>query len=265
MRSLSIELLCLWSLLCASDAFVITTPASTPFARGRITSTSLAATTRPPSADRRQALLARNGPFFSLDRFKGKIEFGATANLVTVLEKSASAQGSSADDICVWLQDERSLALSIWDENLMQERGDSVYRLQVMTLQFVTLQLAPWVDVQMKTTVDPVSQQPVFTVQSVGYDPNIQLLPGMRISADTLGIEIEVAGELRPSADGKGVTGGIAFQTTGLLPPPMRILPEQVLKAASDAINQTIVNFAIASFQEGATSKYREFQQKQQQ
>ena len=103
---------------------------------------------------------------------------------------------------------------------------------------------------------------PVFSLQSVNFDPNIQVLPGLRISADSLGIIIEVVGELRPTKDGKGVVGDIAFQTSGELPPPMRLLPEPALKAASDTINKTIVNFAIQSFQKGATAKYREFLRK---
>jgi hypothetical protein len=143
--------------------------------------------------------------------------------------------------------------------------GDSVYRLQVMPLRFVTLVLSPWVDVRIKTTIDPANQQPVFTVQSVDFDPGIEIMPGMRISGESLGIFIEVAGELRPSADGTGVTGGIAFQTRGKLPPPMRLLPEPALKAASDTINRTIVNFAVQNFQKGATEMYQDFQRKKEQ
>jgi hypothetical protein len=171
----------------------------------------------------------------------------------------STESGSAPDTIAEWLRDERGLALSIWDPKLMKEMGDNVYRLQIMTLQFVTLQLAPWVDIEMKTLLDSQQKQPVFTLQSVSFDPNIQLLPGMRINADTLGIVIEVAGILRPAADGKSVEGSIAFQTTGKLPPPMRLLPEPALKAASDAINKIIVDFAIQSFQKGAKANFRDF------
>ena len=169
-----------------------------------------------------------------------------------------------------WLQNERSLALSIWDPKLTKELGNNVYRLQVMSLQFVTLQLAPWVDLQMKTVLskrnrtdnnsNPQNEQdhhPVFTLQSVAFDPNVQVLPGLRINADALGIVIEVAGQMRRS--GSGVTGTIAFQTTGKLPAPLRVLPESALKAASDAINGTIVKFAVRSFQSGAQKNYQEF------
>ena len=213
---------------------------------------------------RRKALLSRTGPHFKLERMSGSIEFGATANLVTQLEgividgNKAAAAPPTSESIAAWLEDERGLALSIWDPKLTKDLGNSVYRLQIMTLQFVTLMLAPWVDVQMKTVMSE-QQQPVFTLQSVSFDPNIQILPGMRINADALGIVIEVAGLLQQSADGRSVTGGIAFQTTGNLPPPMRLLPDQVLKATSDTINNTVVNFAVQSFQKGAKANFKEF------
>lgn len=237
---------------------------------------------------RRQVLLSRNGPHFKLDRRTGKIEFGATANLVTKLTAStptsAGISSSSSDSslVAAWLRDERGLAMSIWDPKLIQERGNSVYRLQIMTLQFVTLALAPWVDVQMKTVEDPSTgkspttgddgdtaslySQPVFTLQSVGFDPNLQILPGVRIDANAMGIVIEVAGSLRPVESEIGiVAGGIAFQTTGILPLPMRLLPEAVLKATSDTINKTVVNFAVQSFQKGAKTNFNQFLLKRQQ
>lgn len=265
------------------EAFVVTTPpapstTSTPnglmptsrsrpllpktsIASSKTTTTQLYSSLkqRPVTESRRKTLVSRNGSHFKLDRFSGTIEFGAAADLVTRLDApiTAAAHVNHDQSIDEWLQDERSLALSIWDPKLMKEMGNNVFRLEVMTLQFVTLQLAPWVDVQMKTVLDEKHAQPVFTLQSVSFDPNVQVLPGLRIDADALGIVIEVAGTMRRS--GQGVTGTIAFQTTGMLPPPLRILPEPALKAASDTINQTVVNFAVRSFQNGAKKNYKEF------
>ena len=68
-----------------------------------------------PVDQRRKVLLGRKGPYFELTRTNGNVEFGATANLVTELGSTRRA-----DEINEWLQDERSLALSIWDENLME-------------------------------------------------------------------------------------------------------------------------------------------------
>ena len=245
---------------------------------------------------RRKVLLSRTGPHFQVDRRKGTIEFGATANLVTqlpppstppilqqqqVLQNEGDATAattittttstttsSTSSMIDLWLLDEnRGLAMSIWDPKLMKDLGNHIYRLQIMTLQFVTITLAPWVDVQMVTTLNNNNNNnnnnptPEFIVQSIGFDPNIQILPGMRINGNALGIVIEVAGVLRPGSDGTSVTGAIAFQTSGNLPPPLRILPDGILKAASDTINTTIVNFAIQSFQKGAKMNYLQFVQ----
>jgi len=220
-------------------------------------STSPQKNSSPEAPTRRRILLSRDGPYFHLDRATGAIEFGATAKLITKLDANPNP-----DLIADWLSDERGLALSIWDESMMTEIRKSVYQLQTMKLQFVTIQLAPTVDMRMETRFaknDP--KQPVFLLQSVGFDPNIQLLPGLSMSAEDLGIEIEVSGELRPTKDGMGVSGRIAFQTSGILPPPMRILPASALQAATDSINQLIVNQAIQSFEKGATTKYNEFRQ----
>lgn len=267
-----------------ADAFV--GPALPPrdVARGAAPPPSVRLCAAPPARGtaaateaRRAVLLARHGPHFAFDRFTGAIEFGATAQLVTRLDAGLGGDSNDNDDdatrasIAAWLADERGLAVSIWDPALITELGHNVYRLQIMPLQFVTLRLAPWVDVEMKTVyrsgneqppdTPPQQQQnqPDFVLQSVAFDPNLELLPGVRLNADALGIVIEVAGLLRPSADGRGVTGGIAFQTTGNLPPPMRLLPDQVLKATSDSINNTVVNFAIQSFQQGAKANFKEF------
>ena len=55
-----------------------------------------------------------------------------------------------------------------------------------MTLMFVTIQLSPHVDVKM------YSERGKFNLESVAFDPNIQILPGVGVSADSLGILIDV-------------------------------------------------------------------------
>lgn len=201
----------------------------------------------------RDTILKRNGAHFKLNRFSGKVEFGSTANLVT---KFDNADPESISD---WLSDERRVALSIWDEKLIKELGKSTYQLQLMTLQFVTIQLAPSVDTRMWIDKDSTDGLPVFKLQSIDFDPNIELLPGLNIPAESLGIQIEVVGELKPSSDGRGVEGKIGFVSGGDLPPPMRLLPESMLKSASDVICKTVSDFAISSFQKGARAKYQEF------
>ena len=200
----------------------------------------------------RDIILKRDGTHFKLNRFSGKVEFGSTANLVTTFENS------DMESICDWLSDERRVALSIWDENLIKELGQSTYRLELMKLQFVTIQLAPKVDNKMWIEKD-ANGLPVFKLQSIDFDPNIELLPGLNVPAESLGIQIEVVGELKPSKDGKGVEGRIGFVSGGELPPPMRLLPEPVLKSATNLICKTVSEFAIMSFQNGARSQYKDY------
>ena len=213
----------------------------------------------------RKELLKRDGPYFKLDKLSGDIEFGAATKLVTDLSKQKNVDKASIEE---WLSDNdgKGLALSIWDESLMEELpGTSLFRLQTMPLQFVTLQLQPSVDLQMWT--QPAGKNragrqlpPIFKLNSVAFETNLRLLPGLGIiSSESLGIFIEVAGDLRPSADGEGVTGTISFQTKGVLPPPLRLLPQSALKLAADSINDTIVQSAVASFEKGAIDKYDEF------
>lgn len=226
---------------------------TSPIKTTRLQLSSSAPTLTPQQQERRTILLNRNGPYFKLDRFSGRVEFGSTANLVTQLSQTPNKELISG-----WLSDERRVALSIWDPQLITELGKSVYQLQVMQLQFVTITLAPTVDVKMWTTVDS-SDLPSFSLQSISFDPNLQILPGIGVNADSLGIVIEVVGDLRPTQDGMGVTGKIAFESGGELPPPMRLLPEPALKAASDTICDTVTQFAIQSFQQGAIAKYKEY------
>ena len=198
----------------------------------------------------RDAILGRNGEYFKLDRMRGKIEFGSSSRIQTTLD------GSDEESVRRWLDDDEQIAMSIWDPELIKVVEPKVYRLKLMTLMFVTIQLAPHVDVRMYT-----DDKGSFNLESVSFDPNIQILPGVGVSADSLGILIDVVGELYPSKDGKGVDGKIGFVTSGELPPPMRLLPEPALKSSLGTINRTITNFAISSFQKGARTKFRQFLQ----
>lgn len=206
------------------------------------------------SSASRDKILKRDGSHFKLSRLSGKVEFGSTAKLVTSLDDADMASVSS------WLSDEKRVAMSIWDEKLIEKMSEeNVYRLKLMKMQFVTIQLAPTVDNLMWTETDSDTGVPVFKLQSINFDPNVQFLPGLNVPASALGIEIEVVGELRPSQNGKGLEGKIGFMTKGNLTPPMRLLPEPALKTASAVICQTISEFAIQSFQKGARAKYGEF------
>ena len=158
-----------------------------------------------------------------------------------------------------WLSDERKVASGIWDKNLMKNLGNNMYRLELVTLQFLTIQLAPSIDVLMWTENDPVDGDPVFKLESVSYDPNVQVLPGVGLDAKKLDIHIDVVGELRIDSKGTGLSGEIGFVSSGSLLPPMRLLPEPAVKAATGVINKTVANFAVRSFEKGAKEEYAKF------
>ena len=101
--------------------------------------------TKPWTDRERDAIINRNGEYFKLDRMRGDIQFGSCSRI------STSLQGADASSIQRWLSNDKAVAMSIWDEKLIQEVEPQVYRLKLMTLMFVTIQLAPHVDVRMWT------------------------------------------------------------------------------------------------------------------
>ena len=207
---------------------------------------------------------SRDGNNFSMDRFKGLISFGYTADLVTSLTLPPNNQNPNI--IEEWISDAERVAFAIWDEKLMEEIKPQMYRLQLITLKFITISLKPHVDVLMWTETETDAQgneNLVFFIESVDFDPKVSLLPGVNFSAESLGIQIDVAGELRVSSDKKGLTGKIGFITSGKLPPPLRILPETALRSAAGVINKQIADFAVRSFQKGARNEFGKFLRKQ--
>lgn len=208
----------------------------------------------------RDTILGRDGEHFAFDRIVGKVEFGSTAELVTPLDTEDLEP--SAESVGLWLSDARRVAGGLWDEDLLTDLGQCTYRLGLMPLKFVTIELAPTVDVKMwtdGTTNADADSMPTFRLHSIGFEPNVTLLPGVGLDAKSLGIEIEVCGELRPTADGKGCEGNIGFVSRGSLPPPMRVLPDSVIAAAGATISKTVRDFAVANFQSGAVKQYRAF------
>lgn len=194
-----------------------------------------------------------DGNHFELDRFAGNIAFGYTTDLVTKLPDAPSPSSISR-----WLSDAQRVAFAVWDKDMIENVGRQTYKLKLMTIKFITITMAPEVDVLMWTESEK-SKDDVFFIESVSFDPKLKLLPGINLSAKSLGIQIDVAGELRVSPDGKGLTGKIGFVTSGVLPPPLRVLPSRTLSSAAGLINRQIGDFAVRSFRTGARREYAKF------
>jgi len=257
--SLRLQLIIFVCVLQIGSTFSFVEHQSRKKANSRLHRTSLHSISGQITPSVREAILKRNGRFFKLDRFSGKVQFGTTINLSTRLPTPDSLRHKAP--INQWLASPKEVALSIWEKSMISELKSSPdsYRLELMTLQFVTIQLAPTVDTRMWTEMSSSDQSPLFKLQSFQFDPNIQIFPGVGIPSKDLGIEITVVGELRPNIDQSGVIGKIGFVSGGILPPPLRLLPDFVLEAAAETISQTTANFAVNNFQQGAPSRYREF------
>mmetsp|Transcript_5141 Transcript_5141/g.7547 ORF Transcript_5141/g.7547 Transcript_5141/m.7547 type:complete len:268 (+) Transcript_5141:46-849(+) len=193
----------------------------------------------------RAKILDRRGAHFELSPFTGKIEFGNTAVVDTPLD------GASAGSVSRWLSDTTAVANAMWEDKT--RLSDGVWRLNVADIQFITIGLAPTVDLAVYA-----DREGTFHVQSVAFDPNVKVL-GVGMDARQLDIDIKVCGELTPSRDGSGLTGRIGFQTAGNLPPPMRLLPPPIMQQASAVINGQIMKLAKQSFQKGVRLEFRKF------
>lgn len=205
----------------------------------------------PPSSTRTKR---NDGNHFELDKFAGTIAFGYATDLVTTLPDAPNPES-----IARWLSDARRVAPAVWDKDMIDVlKTPRTYRLKLETIRFVTITLSPEVDVLMWNGSEK-NENDVFLIESVSFDPKLKLLPGVGISARSLGIKIDVAGELRVSPDGKGLTGKIGFVTSGILPPPMRILPSRTLSSAAGLINKQIGDFAVRSFRTGARREFANF------
>eukprot|EP00518_Triparma_eleuthera_P016445 CAMPEP_0197568132 /NCGR_PEP_ID=MMETSP1320-20131121/36825_1 /TAXON_ID=91990 /ORGANISM="Bolidomonas sp., Strain RCC2347" /LENGTH=264 /DNA_ID=CAMNT_0043130393 /DNA_START=92 /DNA_END=883 /DNA_ORIENTATION=- len=196
---------------------------------------SLGAKSKDPAF--RKAILT--GPSSYMKVSDSSVSFGATVKLSTALPTSGKAETEA------WLRDLDSVAAAIWDPTKVK-RLPNAWRLSLISLRFVTIELLPTVDVELLTR-DNSAGDAVFYLSSVGFDPRVKILPGVGIKAEDLGIEINVVGQMKAMGD-KGVVGAIGFETTGNLPLPLRVLPRQVLEKAGEAINKQIVKFAEGNF-----------------
>ena len=208
---------------------------------------------------RRELLSETNEPgnFFSFDRSSGRVSFGSTVVLSTQL---TSTKGQ-VKKIEQFVKDLKPLSASIWDPSLLKDLGGSVFEVQTMNLQFVSIKLAPTVTMYLWTQDgdEKYPSVPVFKIQSIDFDPNISILPGVGVTAESLGLEICVVGELRPSRNGQGVTGTVSFETSGRLQPPLNLLPKAALEQAANSISTTISQFASQNFQTNCVQQYRQF------
>mmetsp|Transcript_25011 Transcript_25011/g.51996 ORF Transcript_25011/g.51996 Transcript_25011/m.51996 type:complete len:295 (-) Transcript_25011:134-1018(-) len=264
--------------LTVTDGFAITLPKTlgrsgrhTLSVAASVSDTSSSSRTqqqRPKSTvdARRKELFSKKEAFFSLNRRTGRIEFGAPVPLET--SNLPTTTSSSSDLISSWIRDSDAFGMSMWQESHLTKLEQDVFRLGLLTLQFVNLKFEPWVDVRVKTVKDSKGS-PVFTLQSIGYNPNpkeISFIPGMPASltlddvVKNLDIGVEVVGQIRGTSN--GARGRMVYVVTGKLPSALLLFPDPLLRGAGDTISKEVVEFAQKSFRTGTSAKFPEYQKK---
>jgi len=218
------------------------------------------------SSKSREKIMNRKGQYFLLDKIQNRIEFGLTTELITKLTPKASRRVVEK-----FIGDESRVASMLWDPKLMKKIDKQTYRLQLKPLSFLTLSLSPSVDVIMwvedkmlhvsssNETLSESDKTPVFYLESIGFDPNIKILPGVGITPRSLNINIETVGSLQVTQDGEGLQGKIGFVTTGKLPGPFLLLPDQALKRASELISNTVKLFIVRTFEKSVINEFSNF------
>jgi len=223
-----------------------------------------------PNQSSKVSVSKTNKNYSSFDRFSGDVQFGHVEKVNIELPASPSA-----DSISSWLKQEDRIAYAIWDKDRLTTLSaeEKLYKLRLITLQFLTFELQPDVDVLMWSEYDENddTSEVVFYFESVGFEPNFNygLTSSSRKTKNTKGqslpmqMKIDVAGEMRVSSDGKGLEGTFGFTTTGKLPAPLRVTPRSALYAAGSAISNKIADFAIQSFNEGTKREFADYLQEQ--
>eukprot|EP00594_Rhizosolenia_setigera_P012536 CAMPEP_0178964964 /NCGR_PEP_ID=MMETSP0789-20121207/15991_1 /TAXON_ID=3005 /ORGANISM="Rhizosolenia setigera, Strain CCMP 1694" /LENGTH=300 /DNA_ID=CAMNT_0020649841 /DNA_START=294 /DNA_END=1196 /DNA_ORIENTATION=- len=224
-----------------------------------------------PNQSSKVSVSKTNKNYSSFDRFSGDVQFGHVEKVNIELPTSPSA-----DSISSWLKQEDRIACAIWDKDRLTTLSaeTKLYKLRLITLQFLTFELQPDVDVLMWSEYDENddTSEVVFYFESVGFEPNFiyGLTSSSRKTKNTKGqslpmqMKIDVAGEMRVSFDGKGLEGTFGFTTTGKLPAPLRVTPRSALYAAGSAISNKIADFAIQSFNEGTKREFENYLQEEQ-
>ncbi len=213
-----------------------------------------------PSAELRKDLLTSKGPHFERPQ-PNRVTFGLTFDLRTTLIDPSSSPDK--ESIVTWLSDPSRVARAVWPSGMITPLSSpDSYRLEVQPTSFLTLNLAPTVDTLM--TVRTPSSDPndrIFDLTSTGYDPGVTVLPGLTLTEADLGIKITVAGQLRASKDGRSMYGALGFRTEGVLPGPLAILPDDVIRGAGDAVSERIAALAKENFKKEAIRAYNEWKE----
>lgn len=176
---------------------------------------------------------------FEMSEDRSKIRFGCRLKSITPVkpEDGGSLQefiGSSSGTI----------VMSSWDAGQVQqvEGTDNEFLIAVEEFDFVALRFA--VELRARCTLDESTT--TARLDSLGFR---MIGPGVEKFADA--IDVQVKGALRPSAPDARICalyGDVSFIASGALPQVLRAAPEPALRAAANAMSQSLIGAAQERF-----------------
>jgi len=201
-------------------------------------------------------VLTNTGDIFTLSP-TGAIEFGNTLSLSTPLLSSPDPSLLNS-----FISDPARVMASLWDPKLKTELSPTSFTLKLLSIDFISFSLAPSVTVAVSTSTTS-SGATIFRMHSTSFEPNISLLPNLKITADQLNLAIDLVGQLRVARDGKSIVGGMGYVVSGTLIGPTKFIPKTLLSSASSAINKRTTTDARSSFESGVRKQLAIFKKEE--
>ena len=147
------------------------------------------------------------------------------------------------------------ICLSSWGPGKVQpaENGaEGQFVIRVDDFDFVMLKLG--VDLTAEVWLDSSTSPGTARLESKGFK---LVGPGLDDIAEM--IDIRVSGRMRPSpADSalSSLTGDVAFEASGQLPPLLQGVPESVLRAAARLVSESLISAAADRFSKAVPASY---------
>lgn len=227
-----------------------------PSARHSIPRTATLCSTPPTlcSSSRAASPVAKAPEFlFELSEDRSSIRFGCSQDTLTVVrpELGGSLQdfiGSSAD----------AIVLASWDQGQVQRIADTEpaeFLINVEEFDFVALKFA----VELKARCDVVRSKTAVTatLDSLGF----RLLgPGLESIENA--IDVKVSGKLTPTPPDSrmcALSGKVAFEASGEVPPVLRAAPDPALRAAARAMSEALIGAASERFSQKVPAQYKKW------
>ena len=175
-----------------------------------------------------------------------RIAFGSRLDIGARLKDTDPAA------LAVFLRDPTQIICASWPrERTMALPGAGDFRLVQLPISFAG---AATIDFHVDVHLDVDPRDGRVTLRSYAVDTSVSLRGGSKTKVI---VDLELQGELRPIAAASRTTeeaeiaGFVAYETSGSLQGPLVLLPDAALRAATEAINHTVLLFARRDFVRG--------------